>query len=421
MDNEPNHSLRQDDFAKDKRKKKTILPDLPVVSDSDDIRSQETLVTTKESPKTIEQVQSPPLVKIDPVDVPYQLIGNRKTALVVITYNRPDYLSRTMNKVFEILNSEFNNYKIDLFVSQDGNSANMNNVIKEIETKVKQVSCITKYSHYNHPQETLPGDTSYHKLSRHFKWIFDKVFEQGYDQIIVLEDDLEIAIDFFEYFAGVSPLVWEDDSIYAASAWNDNGFNQYVSNPETLYRSDFFPGLGWLLTSRLWSEVGPIWPAAYWDDWLRHPLRRQGRAVIRPEISRTYTFGKSGVSQSQFFDQYLAPIKLNTDFVPFSMIPLSYLKKLTYDIGLKDAIGKAVEITYSPGFEKSLNPSNEYKIFYRDDKNGYKSIAKKMGLMPDSKAGVPRGAYMGVVPLTINGIRVYIVPQSGPSFNYIED
>ena len=55
--------------------------------------------------------------------------------------------------------------------------------------------------------------------------------------------------------------------------------------PERLYRSDFFPGLGWMLTRTLWQELGASWPPAYWDDWLRHPDRRQGRACIRPEVS----------------------------------------------------------------------------------------------------------------------------------------
>lgn len=34
-----------------------------------------------------------------------------------------------------------------------------------------------------------------------------------------------------------------------------------------------------LFCSKLWQELGPIWPNAYWDDWLREPLRRKGRWV----------------------------------------------------------------------------------------------------------------------------------------------
>lgn len=47
-----------------------------------------------------------------------------------------------------------------------------------------------------------------------------------------------------------------------------------------LYRSDFFPGLGWMMTKQLWNELGPKWPEKYWDDWMREPEQRNGRLVL---------------------------------------------------------------------------------------------------------------------------------------------
>jgi alpha-1,3-mannosyl-glycoprotein beta-1,2-N-acetylglucosaminyltransferase len=59
-----------------------------------------------------------------------------------------------------------------------------------------------------------------------------------------------------------------------------------------LYRSDFFPGLGWMINRKLWNEIHEQWPLGFWDDWLREPKIRRGRQCIYPEISRTYTFGE---------------------------------------------------------------------------------------------------------------------------------
>ena len=73
------------------------------------------------------------------------------------------------------------------------------------------------------------------------------------------------------------------------------------------------------------------WPRSYWDDWMRDPAQRQERACIRPEISRTKTFGKIGVSNGLFFDKHLKYIVLNTKFVPFTVMDLSYLEKEKYD------------------------------------------------------------------------------------------
>eukprot|EP00951_Prasinocladus_malaysianus_P022247 scaffold185897_cov40-Prasinocladus_malaysianus.AAC.1 len=61
---------------------------------------------------------------------------------------------------------------------------------------------------------------------------------------------------------------------------------------DKLYRSDFFPGLGWMLTKDLWEELRPKWPRAYWDDWMRQSEHRKGRQSIRPEVCRTFNFGE---------------------------------------------------------------------------------------------------------------------------------
>ena len=43
------------------------------------------------------------------------------------------------------------------------------------------------------------------------------------------------------------PVLDADPSLLCVSSWNDNGQAQFVADPEALYRSDFFPGLGWML------------------------------------------------------------------------------------------------------------------------------------------------------------------------------
>ena len=60
----------------------------------------------------------------------------------------------------------------------------------------------------------------------------------------------------------------------------------------------------------LWDELKVKWPRSYWDDWIRNPGQRRERACLRPEISRTKTFGKVGVSNGLFFDKHLKHIVL---------------------------------------------------------------------------------------------------------------
>lgn len=76
--------------------------------------------------------------------------------------------------------------------------------------------------------------------------------------LLVVEDDLLFAPDFMEYFRAVAPVLEEDDSLFVVSAWNDNGFRDVVADPVALRRTEYFPGLGWLLPRRLFfDEVRP--------------------------------------------------------------------------------------------------------------------------------------------------------------------
>jgi alpha-1,3-mannosyl-glycoprotein beta-1,2-N-acetylglucosaminyltransferase len=63
-----------------------------------------------------------------------------------------------------------------------------------------------------------------------------------------------------------------------------------------VHRSDFFPGLGWMMLRSLWLELREKWPEAFWDDWIRDKNQRKNRSCLRPEISRTAMSAKSAKS-----------------------------------------------------------------------------------------------------------------------------
>jgi alpha-1,3-mannosyl-glycoprotein beta-1,2-N-acetylglucosaminyltransferase len=50
------------------------------------------------------------------------------------------------------------------------------------------------------------------------------------------------------------------------SSWNDHGQKSFVSDPERIERSDFFPGLGWMLRRETWESLADKWCAAV-DSW----------------------------------------------------------------------------------------------------------------------------------------------------------
>ncbi|XP_041649746.1 alpha-1,3-mannosyl-glycoprotein 2-beta-N-acetylglucosaminyltransferase a [Cheilinus undulatus] len=300
-----------------------------------------------------------------------------------------------------------------IIVSQDCGHAETAEVIRSYGNKV---------THLKQPDlsdiPVQPGHKKfqgYYKISRHYRWALNQVFKTlSHSSVVIVEDDLEVAPDFFEYFRALLPLLQSDPSLWCVSAWNDNGRDGYVDpgKADLLYRTDFFPGLGWMVLKEMWEELEPKWPASFWDDWMRQPEQRRNRACIRPEISRTLTFGRQGVSLGQFYDKYLRYIKLNTEFVPFTKKDLSYLKEETYRENFQKEVYSAPVVTYEDVKQGQLQGKGPFRLQY-SSKDSFKVLAKNLGIMDDLKSGVPRAGYRGVVSFISRGRRIYLAPPPG--------
>ncbi|XP_074381597.1 alpha-1,3-mannosyl-glycoprotein 2-beta-N-acetylglucosaminyltransferase isoform X1 [Apium graveolens] len=312
-------------------------------------------------------------------------------AVVVMACNRADYLERTIKSVLKYQEPVASKYP--LFVSQDGTNT-------DVKRKALSYNQLTYMQHLDfEPVRTeRPGEIiAYYKIARHYKWALDQLFIQhNFSRVIILEDDMEIAPDFFDYFEAGAALLDSDKSILAVSSWNDNGQKQFVHDPYTLYRSDFFPGLGWMLTKSTWDELSPKWPKAYWDDWLRLKENHKGRQFIRPEVCRTYNFGEHGSSLGQFFKRYLQPIKLNDVQVDWKSMNLSYLTENNYVKHFGDLVKNAKPVRGSDPVLQVYNIDGDVRIQYRDQED-FERIAAKFGIFEEWKDGIPRAAYKGIV------------------------
>ncbi|XP_046681955.1 alpha-1,3-mannosyl-glycoprotein 2-beta-N-acetylglucosaminyltransferase-like [Homalodisca vitripennis] len=254
----------------------------------------------------------------------------------------------------------------------------------------------------------------YFKIARHYGWALNQTFNTyNFSTVLIIEDDLDVSPDIYEYFLGTLPLLQADPTLWCVSAWNDNGKIGLVDKTahDTIYRTDFFPGLGWMLTKSLWAELSVKWPASYWDDWIRQPQQRKNRACIRPEISRTRTFGKIGVSNGLFYEKYLKFIHLNDQFVPFTKKNLTFLLKDNYDVQFVRSVYNSRVISYQELKSGSIFFEGPVRIPYHT-KDEYRRAAKNLGLMDDFRSGVPRTGYRGIVTFFYNKRRVYLAPYA---------
>ncbi|XP_014672853.1 PREDICTED: alpha-1,3-mannosyl-glycoprotein 2-beta-N-acetylglucosaminyltransferase-like [Priapulus caudatus] len=332
-------------------------------------------------------------------------------AVLVFSCNRPT-VSRNLDQLIKYRPSATS---FPIIVSQDCGDKPTAAVIQDY---VKRRDVLTHIRQPDLSDIVLPPKqkkfAGYYKIARHYRWALNQAFhELKYDTVIIVEDDLDVAPDFFEYFAATYRVLKADPTLWCVSAWNDNGKPSLIANdPELLHRTDFFPGLGWMLQKSTWLELEPKWPITFWDDWMRHPDQRKGRACIRPEISRTITFGKIGVSKGQYFEQHLKFIKLNTKMVTWTKKDLSYLDEKRY-------IPEFVERVYSSTPEVGIRQVQAREVSQHDavrvtytTQTSFKILSKALGMMTDVKAGVARTAYRGVVSIMFNGQRVYLAPPA---------
>jgi alpha-1,3-mannosyl-glycoprotein beta-1,2-N-acetylglucosaminyltransferase len=182
-----------------------------------------------------------------------------------------------------------------------------------------------------------------------------------------------------------------------------------------------------------------VYCAGYWDDWLREPAQRKGRTILHPEVPRTKTYGKVGVSQAQFFDAYLGTIYLNDRPVDFQREDLSYLQPTTYDAKFLGAVKNARVVTLDAllrikELANNYSPTTNFnaaQLGLCDDSRSsclrldYHGLgehspipptcmyfAKRLGIMADVKANIFRTAYLGVVTFRYKGYVLFLADPS---------
>jgi hypothetical protein len=225
--------------------------------------------------------------------------------IVLLTCNRADLLNQTLKSLLETRNI----FKENILISQDGSLQAVADIAKHYGLALIQ----------DRKGKGLRGGAGGNDMSSpialHYKFSLTKAFEMFPEApaLIIVEDDLLFSPDFLDYFEAVGPILDVDSSVLAVSAWNDNGFIGKVKVPLNLVRTEFFPGLGWMLSRRLYlEELEQKWPQQHWDHWLRSPEVHKGREIVHPEVPRTYHNGVKGTFMNlETHNRYFRDIAYN--------------------------------------------------------------------------------------------------------------
>mmetsp|Transcript_71245 Transcript_71245/g.126909 ORF Transcript_71245/g.126909 Transcript_71245/m.126909 type:complete len:460 (-) Transcript_71245:201-1580(-) len=341
--------------------------------------------------------------------------------VAVLACRRPFYLQRAMKSFLERRgDSPDEMRKYPIVISQDSWDDKMTTIIQEKYI----LTGLAYHLHHQYDPRGMeiasrlggPKKLPYVRIAQHYGFVMDNMFDVfKFKQVIFLEEDVEIAPDFFPYFNSMLPVLQNDPNLYCVSAWNDNGYPELVSSDErAVYRTDFFGGLGWMMLKKNWNRIKDRWPSSFWDDFMRQPDVREDRQCIRPEISRAFTFGEEGVGDSQVFKSHLSRISLNTKPVDWASQDLSYVKSDTaFDEKVRGWLREATLIT-ADDIDRHDDANDKLRILY--DHISYKKIAKKFGLIDThvKKDTIRRNSYRGVIPLSWKSNRIYLYTDSWP-------
>eukprot|EP00924_Labyrinthula_sp_SR-Ha-C_P004728 snap_masked-scaffold_1-processed-gene-9.46-mRNA-1 protein AED:0.55 eAED:0.55 QI:0/-1/0/1/-1/1/1/0/589 len=213
------------------------------------------------------------------------------------------------------------------------------------------------------------------KIAAHYKFSINEAFKHfpATPAIIIMEDDLVVSPDILEYFSVVAPVIENDETLFTASAWNDNGFGYAVKDEAALLRTTFFPGLGWLLLREEWeNNLKGNWPVDHWDWFIREKgsmsiKENLIRETLHPEIPRVSHIGRKGSfmderTQARYFD----PIQKNLGNIKISKQEVFEASLENYDRKFKRRIEAGVHLTETaPSSRAELSNHKSLVVWYR--------------------------------------------------------
>ncbi|KAK9847547.1 hypothetical protein WJX84_001936 [Apatococcus fuscideae] len=307
----------------------------------------------------------------------------RRAAVIVFAYNRPGYLNETLRSLASLSGLS----KVTVYISQDGSSSAVEHVVVENAANLSKPYS-KGFEHWQRPRVAALGDKQpgHAWLSQHYKWGLERLFEpqRRHSHAIICEDDMQFSPDFLHLFAATAILLDKDPSLWCVSSWNDNGLVKDLDwDPKRMFRTSYFPGLGWMMRRQLWDEIGHDWPMQSWDHWMRLNSTSQGRECIAPELNRNRNIGERGANMDRsVFKKFLSKMTWNSQMVT-DYGDLRYLLAENYNQNVRSLLDQAKPW---PWQVEGVNvpPGKVFLFLYTTE--AYAMLARRLRIWPFPRA-----------------------------------
>ncbi|KAL1504362.1 hypothetical protein AB1Y20_010768 [Prymnesium parvum] len=319
-------------------------------------------------------------------------------ALVVMTHARADMLRRSLEQLQGMALRD----RFTVYVSDDGG----NQKVREVAAATGFVREVLTYP--PRPPGSLFASSGLGKIAAHFHAALDAVLvERNHSHVVMVEDDLLLSPDFLRLFWQSAWLLEQDPSLWCVSAWNDQSFPHTATDARQLLRTDYFPGLGWMIRAATWHELRQRWPRAPttgWDHWMRLSATSRGRECVVPRINRSRHANAHGtnVRDNRPFERFSFERHGVDDFGD-----LAYLLRDRYETGVEQSIRRAQRRVWPEAWGggtalEAAKPwmgqvkSTELLVYTREQ---YRELARPLGIWAEA----PRATHNGTISLQTAG------------------
>jgi len=311
-----------------------------------------------------------------------------RAVLVVVAHNRPDDLTRCLNALL----AQDGLDTFSLALSLDEPSA-----FSRMQAVVTRLAGSRHIDIWKKTKASASGASAAIKIAAHFGFALTQAFDvNGFEYAAFVEGDLEVSPDFVWYFRLAAPLLEADPSLFCVSAFHDNGFKGLARDERRLFRTDYFPGLGWMIRKDTWDllrDKWPLKPTTGWDHWMRHGAGLEGRECIAPEVPRTKHFGEAGanVKKGTGILRQLERMT-SSSLAPGVLHNLSYLLKDNYEAQFRAIVQKAeLHNSFPLRGLRTLPADRVHLVMYV--RENYKPLATQLQLIQSQ----PRAGHHGVI------------------------
>jgi hypothetical protein len=184
----------------------------------------------------------------------------------VVCFNRTTELLKTLDSI----EKAFNSPKRVIIVCQLG--------CEPVENIVKNLSSDKYYKIYTSKKKD--SESSRFLINRNVFTALSAAFELGADFVSLVEDDIEVHPQFFNFMAQINEEFMNDFFFKAANGFSGNSVLQECGEGFGKYR--FGVGWGWSINKKNWRNLKRFWDGSedrHWDG-LIEPFMRSGFVVM---------------------------------------------------------------------------------------------------------------------------------------------